>query len=154
MQITERTVGEVTVLDAQGRMALNDGHGAVKQHVAELLAAGRRQLVLDLGEVPYMDSTCVGELVSLRRALSYLRRFLTIPKVPLADTICGPETARPGPLNDASHSTPLSETPASPSDQGRRQALMITAGCRGMVKSENDQQGGSRVSRIPDRPDA
>ncbi len=64
MQITERTVGEVTVLDAQGRMALNDGHGAVKQHVGALLAAGRRQLVLDLGEVPYMDSTCVGELVS------------------------------------------------------------------------------------------
>ena len=64
MQITERTVGEVTVLDAQGRMALNDGNGVVKQHVAELLAAGRRQLVLDLGEVPYMDSTCVGELVS------------------------------------------------------------------------------------------
>ena len=49
MQVTERTVGEVTVLDAQGRMALNDGHGAVKQRVGELLAAGRRQLVLDLG---------------------------------------------------------------------------------------------------------
>ncbi len=64
MQVTERTVGEVTVLDAQGRMALNDGHGAVKQRVGELLAAGRRQLVLDLGQVPYMDSTCVGELVS------------------------------------------------------------------------------------------
>ena len=64
MRIDERAVGEVTILAVHGRMTQNDGHGAVKDRVGELLAAGCRQLVLDLGHVPYMDSTCVGELVS------------------------------------------------------------------------------------------
>ena len=64
MRIDERAVGEVTILVVQGRMTLNAGHGSVKHRVGELLAAGRRQLVLDLGHVPYMDSTCVGELVT------------------------------------------------------------------------------------------
>lgn len=64
MRIDERAVGDVTVLTVHGRMALNDGHGAVKQRVGELLLVDRRQIVLDLGQVPYMDSTCVGELVS------------------------------------------------------------------------------------------
>ena len=64
MRIDERAVGDVTVLTVQGRMTRNDGYGSVKQRVGELLAAGRRQLVLDLGHVRYMDSTCIGELVS------------------------------------------------------------------------------------------
>ena len=63
MRITERAVGSVTVLDATGRMTVTDGHGMVRELVGELLAAGRRQLVLNLSEVPYMDSACVGELV-------------------------------------------------------------------------------------------
>ena len=64
IQIDERVRGDITVLAVCGRMAVNDGQGAVKQRVGELLATGRRHVVLDLGQVPYMDSTCVGELVS------------------------------------------------------------------------------------------
>ena len=64
MRIDERAVGEITILTVHNRMTQNDGHGAVKDRVGELLGAGCRQLVLDLGHVPYMDSTCVGELVS------------------------------------------------------------------------------------------
>lgn len=63
MQITERTIGDVTVLDAQGRMTVNDGHGAVRHSVGVLLSAGQRQMVLNLGQVAYMDSAGVGELV-------------------------------------------------------------------------------------------
>ena len=36
----------------------------VKKRVGELLAGGHKQLLLNLAAVPYMDSTCVGELVS------------------------------------------------------------------------------------------
>ena len=64
MRIDERAVGEVTILTVHNRMTQNDGHGAVKDRVGELLGAGCRQLVLDLGHISYMDSTCVGELVS------------------------------------------------------------------------------------------
>jgi anti-sigma B factor antagonist len=64
MRITERTVGHVTVLDVQGRMTVNEGYGTVKRSVGELLSAGQRQLVLNLDQVPYLDSGCVGELVA------------------------------------------------------------------------------------------
>ena len=64
MHVSERHVGDVTLLDANGRMTRNEGFGFVKKRVGELLADGRRQFVLNLGQVDYMDSTCVGELVS------------------------------------------------------------------------------------------
>ncbi len=64
MQITEREVGGVTVLDAHGRLTANDGNRVILDRVDELLASGRRDLVLGLGDVSYMDSTCVGELIS------------------------------------------------------------------------------------------
>ena len=64
MQISERRVGDVTILDASGRMTRNEGYGMAKQRITELIEEGRRDLLLNLAEVPYMDSTCVGELVS------------------------------------------------------------------------------------------
>lgn len=64
MQITERHVGGVSILDVDGRMTRNDGYGSVKKQVTSLLADGYRGLLLNLSDVPYMDSTSVGELVS------------------------------------------------------------------------------------------
>ncbi len=64
MQIQARKSDGITVLDIDGRMTRNEGYGTVKREIGELLAADDRQFVLNLAEVPYMDSTCVGELVS------------------------------------------------------------------------------------------
>ena len=64
MRIKERTVGRVTILDADGRMTRNEGYGLVKERVGVLLAGGQEQLLLNLAGVPYLDSSCVGELVS------------------------------------------------------------------------------------------
>ncbi len=64
MQITLRHIGSLTILDVDGRMTRNDGYGYVKEQVSALLADGHRQVLLNLKEVPYMDSTSVGELVS------------------------------------------------------------------------------------------
>ena len=63
MRIAERVVGDVTVLDAEGRLTANDGHRTILNKVDDLLANGRRDLVVNLRQVPYMDSTCVGELI-------------------------------------------------------------------------------------------
>ena len=64
MQLDERVVGDVTVLAPSGRMTRDENFGAVKRRVEALVDAGQRKLVLDLGAVSYMDSTCLGEIVS------------------------------------------------------------------------------------------
>ena len=58
---TQRTADGVAIISLDGRMTRNDGFGAVKTTVADLLAEGHAQLLTDLS---YMDSTGVGELVS------------------------------------------------------------------------------------------
>ena len=64
MQLEERVVGEVTIIALSGRMIRNDHFGDLTQRVRDLVRAGRRKLVLDLGAVSYMDSMCLGEIVS------------------------------------------------------------------------------------------
>ena len=65
MQITERTSGDVTILDLDGRMTRHDGYGILKPHVGDLIRNGRHALLLNLQNVPYLDSSGVGELVSV-----------------------------------------------------------------------------------------
>ena len=64
MQLEEHVIGEVTILVLSGRMTRNDHFGALTERVQDLVRAGRRKLVLDLGAVSYMDSMCLGEIVS------------------------------------------------------------------------------------------
>ncbi len=64
MQLEERVVGDVVVLAPSGRLTRNENFGAVKDRLQALVQEGRKKLVLDLAAVSYMDSTCVGELVS------------------------------------------------------------------------------------------
>lgn len=65
MQITQRTAGDVTILDLAGRLTRHDGYGQLKPRVGELVAAGRQRLLVNLQAVPYLDSSGVGELVSV-----------------------------------------------------------------------------------------
>ncbi len=65
MKLEERVVGDVTVLALSGRLTMDDEeHGVLKQRVRTLVQDGRRKLVLNLAAVSYMDSTCIGEIVS------------------------------------------------------------------------------------------
>ena len=67
MQIDERTVADVTVLAVSGEITLNSGGGlALKQKVATLMEQGKRQLVLELGGVTYVDSAGLGQLVQVQ----------------------------------------------------------------------------------------
>ena len=56
MQIEERAVGDVTVLDLKGRVTLGEGDELLKDKVNSLINQGRRKLILNLAEVPYIDS--------------------------------------------------------------------------------------------------
>jgi anti-sigma B factor antagonist len=63
MQIEERAVGDVMVLDLKGRVTLGEGDELLKDKINSLLNQGRRKLVLNLAEVPYIDSAGLGEIV-------------------------------------------------------------------------------------------
>jgi len=63
MQTTTRHVGNVAVLDISGRITLGEGNIMLRETVRELVDQGNRKIVLNLGEVQYMDSSGVGELV-------------------------------------------------------------------------------------------
>lgn len=63
MQIEERSAGDVVVLDLKGRVMLGEGNEILKNTVSGLLSRGQKKLVLNLAEVPYMDSAGLGEIV-------------------------------------------------------------------------------------------
>jgi anti-sigma B factor antagonist len=63
MQIEERVVDGVTILDLKGKMTLGEGDELLKDKINSLIQQDRRQLVLNLEAVPYIDSAGLGEIV-------------------------------------------------------------------------------------------
>ena len=63
MDIAERTVSDVTVLDLKGKMTLGEGDELLKDKINSLLSDGKKKLVLNLEGVPYIDSAGLGEIV-------------------------------------------------------------------------------------------
>ena len=63
MQINEREVNGVTVLEIHGKILMGEGDIAIKKKVDELLAENVKSVVLDLADVPYIDSSGLGELI-------------------------------------------------------------------------------------------
>jgi len=64
LTIASREVDGVAVLDLSGRITLGEGSVQVRDAIRELLGKGRKNILLDLGEVNYIDSSGLGELVS------------------------------------------------------------------------------------------
>ncbi|MGO9125689.1 MAG: STAS domain-containing protein [Terriglobales bacterium] len=63
MQAVTRVVGKVTVLDISGRITVGEGNVILREIVRDLAEKGCKAIVLNLGEVQYVDSSGVGELV-------------------------------------------------------------------------------------------
>jgi len=63
MQTATRQVGGVTVVDVSGRITLGEGNVILREIVRDLAEKGKKAIVLNLGEVQYIDSSGVGELV-------------------------------------------------------------------------------------------
>ncbi|ACO34495.1 STAS domain-containing protein [Acidobacterium capsulatum] len=64
MKVTTRQVDGVTILDLSGRITLGEGSVQLRDAVRDLLAKGQKQILLNLGDVNYIDSSGIGELVS------------------------------------------------------------------------------------------
>jgi anti-sigma B factor antagonist len=64
MNIKARAVNDVTVLDVSGKITLGEGTQALRGEIRKLLDEGHKKILLNLGEVSYVDSSGIGELVS------------------------------------------------------------------------------------------
>ena len=64
MKIETRTANGVTILDVSGKITLAEGSVDIRKSVRALLDAGRTNILLNLGDVKYIDSSGIGELVS------------------------------------------------------------------------------------------
>jgi anti-sigma B factor antagonist len=62
--LTNRQVGDVTVVDAAGRITLGEGSSALRDVLRDMVAKGQKKILLNLSEVSYIDSSGIGELVS------------------------------------------------------------------------------------------
>lgn len=64
MNISTREVSHVTIVDIGGRITLGDATGKLRDTIRNLIATGKKKIVLNLAHVDYIDSSGVGELVS------------------------------------------------------------------------------------------
>ena len=64
MKIKTRQVDGITIMDCSGRITLGEGSVQLRDAVRDLLAKGSKQILLNLGDVTYIDSSGIGELVS------------------------------------------------------------------------------------------
>ncbi len=64
LQIAEKDWGGVTVLALSGRVVLGEESGQLRNKIKALLGQGKKHVVLDLGDVSYIDSAGLGTLVS------------------------------------------------------------------------------------------
>jgi anti-sigma B factor antagonist len=64
MDIKERVVEGVSVLDISGKIVLGEGDIQIKDRIKDLLSDGQRRILLNLGDVSYIDSAGLGALIS------------------------------------------------------------------------------------------
>jgi len=64
MKASTRQVDGVTVVDLSGRITLGEGSVVLRDMVRDLIGKGERKILLNLGDVTYIDSSGIGELVS------------------------------------------------------------------------------------------
>ena len=64
LTIASREVDGVTVLDLNGRITLGEGSVQLREAVRDLISKGSRSILLNMGDVNYIDSSGLGELVS------------------------------------------------------------------------------------------
>jgi anti-sigma B factor antagonist len=69
LNISERQVGDVTILDMDGKITIGEGSVALRTAIRRLLEEGKKKILLNLAKVNYIDSSGIGELVSSYTAI-------------------------------------------------------------------------------------
>jgi len=64
MTIDTRNVNGITILELHGKVTIGEGSREIREKIRELLESGNKDILLNLGDVSYVDSSGIGELVS------------------------------------------------------------------------------------------
>lgn len=64
MKTKVRNIGKVSVVDLSGRITIGEGDVVLREEVNKLLESDRKNILLNLDKVTYMDSAGIGELVA------------------------------------------------------------------------------------------
>jgi anti-sigma B factor antagonist len=64
VKMSSRQVGDVTVVDATGRITLGEGASIFRDVIRDLAAKGNKKILVNLADVSYIDSSGIGEMVS------------------------------------------------------------------------------------------
>jgi anti-sigma B factor antagonist len=69
LTISDRRIGDVTILALSGEMLVDDGDLALRQRIHELISEGRVKMLIDLGAVTHFDSAGVGMIVAKQKTV-------------------------------------------------------------------------------------
>jgi anti-sigma B factor antagonist len=69
LKASTRQVDGVSVMDLSGRITLGEGSVILRDKIREMLGQGQKKILLNLGDVTYIDSSGIGELVSAYTAV-------------------------------------------------------------------------------------
>lgn len=64
VKLNTRQVGDVSVVDVAGRITLGEGSSALRDTLRDMVTKNHKKILLNLGDVSYIDSSGIGELVS------------------------------------------------------------------------------------------
>src|SRR5580700_3249117 len=64
MKVVTRQIDDVTIVDLSGQIKLGEGSSVLRDTVKDLLGKGQKNILLNLGDISYIDSSGIGELVS------------------------------------------------------------------------------------------
>ena len=60
MTVVERRIGEITILDLEGRLVFEEGDSVLRSHIDHLVSEGRRNIIVNLRDVTYVDTATLG----------------------------------------------------------------------------------------------
>jgi anti-sigma B factor antagonist len=64
MKASTRQVDGITIVDLSGRITLGEGSVVLRDNIRDIVGQGQKKILLNLGDVTYIDSSGIGELVS------------------------------------------------------------------------------------------
>jgi anti-sigma B factor antagonist len=70
VKLTTHKNGDVTIVDASGKLTLGEGTNILRTKIRELVEGGSRRIVLNLADVTYMDSSGLGELIAAHTTIA------------------------------------------------------------------------------------